>query len=259
MKKTTLSDDQTEIFYELEGKGETALLFAHGWLGNKQWWNSQKEYFSNKYLIAQLDLAGHGESGKTRQNWSSTTYADDIVAVARALPAKNVVVIGHSMSGLYATEAVIRIPNAKALIIVDTFKNLDQQMTLDQTTQVHDLYLKDFKFAIENVIPQYLFVETTPPEVRSQLQKEFISQGGEFAVKCIEPLYKTDARPFATKVTVPVHAINSDVGITEKEINKKYFKDYDFSIVKGVGHYPMLENPNSFNMALEKILQEQCI
>lgn len=256
MKKSTLSDDQTEIFYELSGQGETALLFAHGWLGNKQWWNNQKEYFSDKYLIAQLDLAGHGESGKTRQTWSSTTYADDIVAVARELPTKNVIVIGHSMSGVYATEAAIRIPNAKALILVDTLKNLDQQMTLDQTTQLHDLYLKDFKFAIENVIPQYLFVETTPPEVKAQLQKEFISHGGELAVKYIEPLYKTDVRPFAEKVTIPVRAINSDVGVTAKDINKKYFKDYDFSIVKGVGHYPMLENPGEFNLALEKILQK---
>lgn len=256
MKKTTLSNDQTEICYELTGNGETALLFAHGWLGSKQWWNSQRDYFSDKYLIAQLDLAGHGESGKTRTTWSSTTYADDIVAVARALPAKNIVVIGHSMSGLYATEAAIRIPNAKALIVVDTLKDLDQQMTLDQTTQLHDLYLKDFKFAIENVIPQYLFVETTPPEVRTQLQKEFISHGGEFAVKCIEPLYKTDAREFAPKLNIPVRAINSDVGVTNKDVNSKYFKDYDYSIIKGVGHYPMLENPKEFNLALEKILQE---
>lgn len=256
MKKTTLSVDQTQICYEITGQGETALLFAHGWLGNKHWWNAQRDYFADKYLIAQLDLAGHGESGQTRTNWSSTTYADDIVAVARELPVKNIILIGHSMSGVYTTEAALRIPNLKALITVDTLKDLDKQMTLDQTTQLHDLYIKDFKYAVENVIPQYLFVEKTPPQVKAQLQKEFLSHNPKFAVDCIEPLYKTDVRGFASQVTVPVRVINSNVGITNIEINKNYYKDYDYSIMSGVGHYPMLENPEEFNQTLARILQD---
>lgn len=256
MKKTTLSNDKTEICYELNGHGETALLFAHGWLGNKHWWNSQRDYFSDKYLVAQLDLAGHGESGKTREVWSSTTYADDIVAVANELPAKKIVIIGHSMCGLFAIEAAIRIPNAKILVVVDTLKNLDQQMTIDQATEIHDQYRKDFKFAVEKILPQYLFAEKTPPEIKAQLQKEFLTTSGELAVKYIEPLYKTDARLLASKLDIPVRAINSDAGETNSEVNRKYFKNYDYSIIRGVGHYPMLESPKEFNLALQHILQE---
>lgn len=256
MKKSVLSNDQTQITYEVSGIGETALLFTHGWLGNKSWWNSQRDFFLDKYLIAQMDLAGHGDSGKFRKDWTSKNYAEDIIAVAEDLPAQNIILIGHSMSGAYATEAALKIPNLKALILVDTLKDLDQMITLEQANPLFDLYLKDFKHTVYNVLPQYLFSTGTPPEVKAKLQDEFLSNSGEFAVKCLEALYKTDVRDFAKKIKVPVRAINSDVGITNKETNCKYFSDYNFSIIEGVGHYPMLEKPEVFNQALEKTLQD---
>lgn len=256
MKTTTLSKDQTQISYELSGKGDTALLFAHGWLGNKHWWDLQRSYFSDSFQVAALDLAGHGDSGKTRTDWSSTSYADDIVAVAKALPVKNIILIGHSMSGAYSTEAALRIPNLKALILVDTLKDLDQQFTIEQMAPVLDLYRKDFNNAVLNMIPQYLFVETTPPDVKKQLQNEFLTHEANFAATCLEPLYKTDFRQYASQVKVPVRAINSDVGETSKINNSKYYQNFDYSIIKGVGHYPMLEKPEEFNLALDNFLKE---
>ncbi|MBA2404675.1 MAG: alpha/beta hydrolase [Bdellovibrionales bacterium] len=72
-----------------------------------------------------MDLSGHGESGKTRIEYSSKLYADDIVAVANSLTAKNVILVGHSMSGSYVLEAAQFISNLKSIVVVDTLKNLD--------------------------------------------------------------------------------------------------------------------------------------
>ncbi|MEA9357589.1 alpha/beta hydrolase [Bacteriovorax sp. PP10] len=256
MKKTVLSNDQTQISYEVSGNGETALLFVHGWLGNKRWWDSQRDFFSDKYLIVQMDLAGHGDSGRMRTKWTAENYAKDIVAVADDLSVKDIILVGHSMSGVYATEAAVKIPNVKALILVDTLKDLDQMITLEQAGQLFDLYRKDFKATVENVLPQYLFAKDTPPEVKTQLQNEFLTNSPDFAIKCIEPLYQTDARDFAKKLNIPVRAINSDVGVTNKQINRKYFADFNYSVIEGVGHYPMLEKPEEFNIALENYLRE---
>lgn len=256
MKKTVLSSDKTQISYEVSGKGETALLFVHGWLGNKRWWDSQRDFFSDKYLIAQMDLAGHGDSGRMRTKWTSENYAKDIIAVADDLSVKNIILVGHSMSGAYGTEAAVKIPNVKALILVDTLKDLDQLITLEQAAPLFDLYRKDFKATVENVLPQYLFAAGTPPDIKSQLQKEFLTNSPEFAITCIEPLYKTDVREFAKKLKIPVRAINSDVGVTNKTTNRKYFADYNYSLIEGVGHYPMLENPEKFNLALDSFLHE---
>lgn len=55
-------------------------------------------------------------------------------------------------------------------------------------------------------------------------------------------------------MTVPVRSINSDAMPTDSAINKKYFADYDFRVISRVGHYPMLENPDEFNIQLNETL-----
>jgi sigma-B regulation protein RsbQ len=256
MKKNVYSSDKTQIVYELTGNGDTALLFVHGWLGNKRWWDSQRDYLSDRYLIAQMDLAGHGESQRIRTDWSSSTYADDIVAVANDLPAKNIILVGHSMSGAYCTEASLKTPKLKGIILVDTLTNLDQLFTLEQASELLNFYRVDFNAAVYNILPQYLFASTSPLAVKAELQKEFVSHDPNFAADALEPFYKIDVRKFASQVSVPVRAINSDMAETSKENNSKYFRDFDFKIIKGVGHYPMLENPTEFNIALSEAIQE---
>jgi pimeloyl-ACP methyl ester carboxylesterase len=38
-------------------------------------------------------------------------------------------------------------------------------------------------------------------------------------------------------------------------VNRKYAPQFDVAIIKGIGHYPMLEEPASFNQLLAEILQ----
>ncbi len=246
--------DGTKIHYEISGRGRTALLFVHGWLGSTRWWDAQRDFFSDRYLVVQVDLAGHGQSERSRTQWSAQTYAEDIGAVGNQIDADRIVLIGHSMAGAYAVEAGPLIPKTAAIVLVDTLKNLDQLTSLQQTGQLFDLYRKDFKSAVENVLSQYLFAKSSPVQVRSRILREFLSAEPEFAIQVIEPLYRMDVRESAKRIKVPVRAINSDFSATHCENNRKCFQDYGFEEISGTGHYPMLESPEAFNRALTKIL-----
>lgn len=248
--------DKTEIHYEISGKGRTALLFVHGWMGNSRWWDSQRDYFSAKYLIVQMDLAGHGKSEKTRKDWSIRAYAEDIKAVADSLDVDKIVLVGHSMSGSNVVEAFPLIKKAVAIVLVDTLKNLDQIMPAEQTKQFFDMYRQDFKGSVEKVLPQYLFAKTSPPKIVSRLLGEFVQNSPELVIATLEPFYKTDIRNAARRVTIPVRGINSDMTPTDAVVSKKYFNDFDFMTISGVGHYPMLEKPEEFNDLLEKTLTQ---
>lgn len=257
MEKYTQSSDGQKIHYKENGHGNTVLLFVHGWLGNAEWWNHQLDYFKDRYQIVQMDLAGHGQSDTSRKKWTSELYADDIKAVASQIDSKEIILVGHSMSGAYVLEAALKISNLKALILIDTVKDLDETYTEEQVEEflfVH--YRSDFKNAVENILPQYLFAEKTPADVRQKIQNEFLQNTPETAIDLLAPLYKTDFREAASKVTVPVRAINSDNSPTNIENNRKYLKDYNYTEIAGTGHYPMLENPEEFNRILENILQE---
>jgi pimeloyl-ACP methyl ester carboxylesterase len=255
MDKDALSGDGVRIHYQITGTGSVALLFVHGWLGNAGWWNNQCDYFANKFIVVQIDLAGHGQSAKNRQQWSSEQYAADIKAVADEIDVRKIILIGHSMSGAYVIQASLIIPETIAIILVDTLRDLDQLITYDQAEDfMFNNYRKDFKGAVENILPRYLFVETTPAIVQRRLQSEFLKYKGDMAIKVIEPLYKTDIRALAKKVSVPVRAINSDYSPTNLEANLNYFSNFNYTTIHGTGHYPMLEKPEEFNAALEEIV-----
>jgi pimeloyl-ACP methyl ester carboxylesterase len=251
------SSDGTSIHFEVSGQGEVALVFVHGWLGNLRWWDAQRAHFAAKFRVVTLDLAGHGQSGTTRTAWSIAHYADDIRAVVARVGAPRVVLIGHSMSGPNVIAAARDNPAVIGIVLVDTMKNLDSSIPPEIVRQMLALYASDFRHAVEQVIPAYLYAPGTPAAVRARLQGEFLAAPADLPVRAIEPLYlDCDLQQIASSARVPVRAIHSDVEPIDAAINRKYFRDYDFVTVTGVGHYPMLEQPAKFDRALEACLRD---
>ena len=256
MDKYVKSSGNVTIHYEISGTGPVALLFVHGWLGSSDWWHNQKHHFLNKYTVLCMDLAGHGKSD-TRTSYSSTQYAEDVRAVAGDIDHMVIILVGHSMSGPYVLEAAPFIPNAKAIILVDTFKDPDQTLTHEKADElIFTHYRKDFRSAIEKILPQFLYAKETPAAVIEQLKNDFLKYDGKTAIMLIEPLYLIDTKKIASMVKTPVRAINSDLSPTNRDSLLKFIDDYDFLTIHGSGHYPMLEKPAEFNKALENLIEK---
>jgi sigma-B regulation protein RsbQ len=256
MEKYATSSDGQKIHYKESGSGNISLILVHGWLGNSEWWTDQRKYFEGRYHVISMDLSGHGKSDPISENWASEHYAGDIKAVADDIQSSEIILVGHSMSGAYVLEAALKIPKVKAIVLVDTLKNLDEVYTEEQVEEVlYTQYRSDFKNAVENLLPQFLFAEKTPPEVKERIQYEFLQNTPETAINLLSPLYKTDFRKIAEQIPIPVVAINSDASPTYPENNRKYLKNYDYVTITEVGHYPMLEKPAEFNLILDKVIE----
>src|SRR5437588_3410410 len=90
-KKTIRADDGVDIVCEVRGKGDTALVFLHGWCGDREYWKNQVDVFAKDYRVVALDQAGHGESGQNRKTWTTSSLAGDVEAVVKALGLKRVI------------------------------------------------------------------------------------------------------------------------------------------------------------------------
>ncbi|WP_430612961.1 alpha/beta fold hydrolase [Flavobacterium sp. JP2137] len=257
MENYILSTDRVNIHYTEIGKAHTTLVFVHGWLGNTNWWNSQEDFFKDSYNIVKIDLGGHGKSERSRKKWTATQYADDIKTVVNQIKSTDIILIGHSMSGAYVVQAALDLPQVKALILIDTLKDLDQVFTPEQAEQyMFHFYRNDFKSAVEEIMPSYLFVDETPVYIKEQLQSEFLLNDYELAINALKPLYEMDLQKMSKQIDIPVRGILSDAQPVEINNNTKYFKDYHGVIIKGTGHYPMLEKPQEFNSLLNTVLKE---
>lgn len=257
MQAFVASRDGVEIFYELSGQGTEALVFVHGWLGQGSWWEAQKKAFESRYRVVQIDLAGHGRSGKNRKIWSVESFADDIAAVVQHAGLNACHLIGHSMSGSNVIAAARLLgPRVHSIILVDTLLDLDEMPSLEAVQPMLASLRTAYQATMDQAFAQFLLVPGSPAAVRERLRKEMGAADPALAAAVLEPFYRTDIRPQAAALQLPVRAINADMRPTNAAANRKYFKNFDFKVLAGVGHYPMLEKPEPFNELLQETLRE---
>ncbi len=250
------SVDGVEISFDVSGNGDTGLVFVHGWSCDKSYWQNQVEFFSNNYKVITIDLAGHGNSGMNRKDYTMELFGDDVAAVVNHLKLNKVILIGHSMGGSVILEAAKKLGDKVIGIIgVDTY----QSFVDDWTSEQKDGFLKSF---------QDNFVLTTKEFVRSMFPQnadtllvkkvadDMSSAPPEVAVSAIRNLFYYDPVPTLRSLNLHLISINCDMYPVSIEENKKYVKDYEVKFMKGVGHFLMLERPDEFNGLLKESIAE---
>lgn len=249
--------DGVPIHYEVNGKGEPALVFIHCWSCDQTLWENQVPVFAKNHRVLTIDLPGHGESGKGRTNWSIESYGEDVKRVVAKLNLKRVVLIGSSMGGPVALEAARRMPErVVAIVPVDTLQNVEQKMSAEQIEAMVTQIQADYKGQITQYANQYLFAPGTPAAVKERVLSQAISMAPELGMPIIKAASQYDPIPTLRMIKAPIRAINSDLYPTTLEGNRKYAPQFDALIMKGVGHYPMLEDPVRFNELLAGILRD---
>ena len=260
VKKTFRADDGLEIVGEVRGQGDTALVFLHGWCGDREYWKHQVEVFAADYRVVALDQAGHGESGKGRKAWTANGLAGDVEAVVKALGLKRVILVGHSMGGSVALLAAKRMPGTVVAVIgVDTLWNAELKLPEEVTKPILDGVETDFKAGLRTMFDGVL-PENADAELKKWLQAKAEGQDPKMALALMRDLFGLDTRKLLKEAKVPVRCINSAGGYkfftpTAVETNKKY-ADFGAVAIDGVGHYPMLEKPDEFNRKLRAVLKE---
>lgn len=248
--------DGVAIHYSVQGKGDPALVFVHCWACNRNFWEHQVAEFSKTNRVVTIDLPGHGESGQGRKNWSVETYADDVKAVVTKLDLKRVVLVGSSMGGPIALEATKRMPDrVVAIVPVDTLHNVEAKVPPEQLDAVFKQLQDDYKTATTGFLNQLFFSPTTPAAVKERVINEAISRQPDVALAIIKAIFRYDPAVGLREVKVPIRAINADRTPTNVEVNRKYAPQFDAVIIKGTGHYPMMEDPARFNQMLAEILR----
>src|SRR5262245_32157341 len=251
------ASDGVPIHYSVTGKGEPALVFIHCGGCNRNVWENQVAEFSKTNRVVTIDLPGHGESGLERKNWSIEGYGDDVKTVVTKLKLKRVILVGSSMGGPIALEATRRMPErVVAIVPVDTLHNVETKVPKEQLDAVIKQLRADYKGAITGFLNQMLFSPSTPAAVKARITSEVTSRPPEIAIAILEGILAYDSVPALKEVKVPIHAINADLNPTNLEINRKYAPQFEVVIIKGSGHYPMLEDPTHFNELLTDYLQQ---
>ena len=220
----------------------------------------------SKYAkVVTLDLPGSGRSTKTERGFTMERWADQVAALADHLQLDKFVLIGHSMGGSVILKAAPKLPGQViGLVAVDQFYNLEEKHTQEEIDKFIAPFRVNFREAVSNWVrtvftpksdPKLVewvaaHMSARPPEVGLGAATE---ADGEiaFALNVDNCLVRA-----LQKVEAPLLFINSDLQPTAEEINKRYPPFSNAKIVRGVGHFVMMEAPAVFNGFLDSSIGE---
>jgi pimeloyl-ACP methyl ester carboxylesterase len=250
----TRSADGVEIAYTHAGHGPVSLLFIHGGLASRAFWAPQLAGLSGAFRMAALDLAGHGHSSRNRERWTIAAFAGDVCAVAEALDLRNLVLVGNSLGGPVALEAAPRLPGrAVGVVGVDTLHEAGQVFPPDEAAARAAAYRRDLRAACAEMC-QALFHPGEHMELQAWALKIMLAMDREVVARIMEGLSGYDLETAFRLSGVPIRAINGDLWPTQIEANRKVAPDFEAVIMRGAGHYPMLERPDEFNEILSGVV-----
>ena len=250
----TMSADGVEIVYSYAGTGQTSLLFIHGGLANRSFWKPQLAALGDRFTLAALDLAGHGESGRNRAHWSIPAFAEDVRAVADALDLRRVVLVGNSLGGAVALDAAPLLPSrAIGIVGVDTLHVAEDVYSPEEAQARGAAFRADFAGACAGMVAA-LFHPGEHLELQAWALKIMLAMDPEVVARMMEGFGGYRLSEAFRRAGVPIRAINGDLWPTRIEANRKVAPDFDAVVMPGTGHYPMLERPDEFNRLLVDVV-----
>lgn len=97
------------------GQGTQPMLFAHGFGCDQHMWRYVIPAFEATHRVVRFDYLGHGNASLEAYNQeryaSLHGYAQDILDICHALDLRQVILVGHSVSGMIGLLASIQEPD----------------------------------------------------------------------------------------------------------------------------------------------------
>ncbi len=256
---SVLSADSVPIHYEVQGSGEPAFVFVHCWSCDRSYWGAQVSHFAERYRVVNLDLAGHGESGGSRATWTMAAFGADVAAVVEHLDLHDVVLIGHSIGGPVVVEAARQLGDRVIAVVgVDTFNDVSQRYPQEEIEGFLQPFREDFAEATRGFVRTAMFVPETDSALVHQIAEDMSSAPPDVAVAALEGMadwVNNQTVDAFRELNAPVYLINSDMNPTNVDAGREYTSSFEVVLMSGVGHFVMMEDPDTFNRLLSEVVE----
>jgi len=254
MSVVASSVDGVAVAYARQGVGEPTLVFIHGLAGDRTDFEGQMSHFAASHRVVAVDLPGNGESGRDRGEWTMAAYGGDVASVADELGLDDMILVGHSLGGDVSVEAALRLGDrVRGLVWVSSYRSLGNPKSVEQVEEWLAPFRSDFVSASEDLVRRN-FGPNADPDLVERVVAKITAADPEIVVAVLAAEQRNEPAVLAAldQIAVPVVAINPDF----KPIDESSFASHHVELVvmSGVGHFVMMEDPDTFNHHLTSIV-----
>ena len=253
IRENIISDDGVMINYYIKGTEKKALVFVHGYSCSSEYWWPQLEYFSKDHTVIAVDIAGHGESGLNRKEYSMDAFGNDVTSVIEHLDLEEVVLIGHSMGGPVIVKAANNLGVKTRLIGgVDTFHDLSTEgIGGFARTAVNTMFKLFYESMTEDSIDDF-FIDKTDEDLARWIRNDALKSPKHISQGTLNALLTMNYPESLHELSIPIITLNARTfRETKLDSNMNTYKNLQIDFMEDVGHFIMLEKPVEFNNWLE--------
>ncbi|WP_313236794.1 alpha/beta fold hydrolase [Sporosarcina ureae] len=254
----------------ITGSGEQTIVFAHGFGCDQTVWNHVVPAFEKQYRIVTFDYVGSGQSDKkaySAERYASLPgYAQDVIEVCDALELKDIIYVGHSVSGMIGVLASIQRPDLMEKLImigpsphylneIDYHGGFERE-DIDELLDMMEMNYKEFT--------KYLAPIAMKNEDRPYLSEEFESMlctnDPGIARRFAEATFMSDVREELPKVPTRTLILQpTEDSIVPMEVGhyiKEHISDSELVIMKAKGHNPHISHPTETIDEITRFIEE---
>ncbi len=253
IRTTTIGDTVVQV----SGEG-MPLVFVHGFTTTAEFWREQVEAFSARHQVVRINLPGHGRSPRPEdRRYTIEAFVEDVLKVYRALAIDSAVLVGLSMGGTVAQNFTLSFPErVRALVLVGaTPHGLGADVNVDNVLKaIDDLGV----VAASQKVIERSFGSVASPALIDFAKNDVAQTPAFVARQAITSLNASDSRARLGEIRVPTLVVVGEEDIitppSESQTLANNIPNSQLHSLRWAGHFPMLEQPETFNRLLGDFL-----
>ncbi len=267
MEEEVLRRNNVRVF----GDGTQPMLFAHGFGCDQNMWRFVTPHFEKDYKIVTFDYVGSGHSDLKAYDPDRYAkidgYAEDVLEIVRALDLRDVIFVGHSVSGMVGVlasnqeperfEQLIMIGPSPRYINDGSYVGGFEQKDIDGLFEMMDHNFIGWA----NFLAPAIMKNADRPELGGELTESFCSTDPIIARRFAEATFLADNRADLAQVTVPSLILQcSDDMVAPRDVGEYLSRELAGStlrVMNAVGHCPHMSDPDETVALIKEYLQAQ--
>jgi pimeloyl-ACP methyl ester carboxylesterase len=242
-----------ELGYDAAGSGEPALLFLHGWCGDRSFFAPQFEHFSQSHRVVAVDLPGHGKSDVPDQ-YLIEAFAGQVAELTGELGLGRSVVFGHSIGAMVALALSQLAPELVGAVALIDPPPLSKEVWKGFAPQLIDSFSGPDGPTGRRQFVEQMFLPTDDPTRRARIIDTMTAVPNDIAIPLVQAIAAFDAMAVLERCTVPVLTISSAVPTNDAASLLAANPTMTLGQTVGAGHFLQLEVPDQVNPMIERFL-----
>ena len=242
-----------ELGYDVAGAGEPALLFLHGWCGDRSFFAPQYDYFSHSHRVVAVDLPGHGESA-VPEEYAIEAFARRVAELVVDLRLPRTVVFGHSIGAMVALALSQVAPELVGAVALIDPPPLSQEVWKGFAPQLIASFSGPDGPRGRREFVEQMFLPTDDATRRAKIIETMTAVPNDIAIPLVQAIAAFDGLAVLRQCEVPVLTISSAVPTNDAGSLLAANSTMTLGQTVGAGHFLQLEVPEQVNPMVERFL-----